>query len=482
MTVETAETFDAACSALDADSPFDCLVLTETLPDGDGSSLLREIRASESDLPVVFLADEPTSQSVTELVDLGISGYLKNDDLDPETELAPRVGRLARQYRVDQSTRVSVTESGEVDNREWVVEDALDALDDVFYVYDQSGRLVSWNSRFSELTEKSDEELFGTPAESFFEEGDREVVKRAVNQVLENGETVFEARLPTTKGTILFQLTGHRLVAPDGTVVGFCGVGRDITVLRRHEEQLARQNERLDEFARVLSHDLRNPLSISTGFLDLARQQNDSEYLERVATSLDRMSEIVNNVLKAARRGTTVVEFSPVSFEGIVGQAWDTADTGDATLVIDSEQIIHADPGRLQRLFENLFRNVADHAGTSPTVTVEVLDSEDGFAVEDDGNGIDSSIATQVFEPGFTTAPDGTGFGLDIVRSLAEAHGWSVSVVDSSSGGARFEFDGVTFSDTDCDDADFDGLDYIDTDRDTDNVDESSDESEPSKT
>ncbi|ELZ98969.1 adaptive-response sensory-kinase [Haloferax mucosum ATCC BAA-1512] len=447
MTVEHVETLDAARSALE-DGSFDCLILAETLPDGDGTTVLREARAAELEFPVVFLADDPTSQSLTELVDLGISGYLTGDSFDPDEALAPRVGRLARRHRVEQSTRVSVTESGQDGDRGWVVEDALDALDDVFYVYDQEGRLVSWNSRFSELTNKSDEELFGTHAESFFADGDSEVVRRAVEQVMENGETVFEARLPTTRGTILFQLTGHRLVAPDGTVVGFCGVGRDITVLRQHEERLARQNERLDEFARVLSHDLRNPLSISTGFLNLERQENDSEYLERVATSLDRMSEIVSNVLKAARRERTVVEFSPIAFESLVEQAWDTADTGNATLDIDTEKVIHADSARLQRLFENLFRNVADHAGPTPTVTVEVLDGDTGFVVEDDGNGIDSDIAGQVFEPGFTTAPNGTGFGLDIVRSLAEAHGWSVSVVDCSSSGARFEFTGVSFTDS----------------------------------
>jgi signal transduction histidine kinase len=63
--------------------------------------------------------------------------------------------------------------------------------------------------------------------------------------------------------------------------------------------------------------------------------------------------------------------------------------------------------------------------------------------VADDGPGIPPERRDLVFEHGFTDSPDGTGFGLAIVRSIVEAHGWTVSVTESETGGARFEVRGV---------------------------------------
>jgi signal transduction histidine kinase len=81
-------------------------------------------------------------------------------------------------------------------------------------------------------------------------------------------------------------------------------------------------------------------------------------------------------------------------------------------------------------------------SGDAITVRVGLL--EGGFYVADDGEGIDDSDREQVFEMGYTDAADGTGFGLSIVAGIAEAHGWSCSLAESRSGGARFEFETAT--------------------------------------
>jgi signal transduction histidine kinase len=73
-------------------------------------------------------------------------------------------------------------------------------------------------------------------------------------------------------------------------------------------------------------------------------------------------------------------------------------------------------------------------------VTITVGRTADGFYVEDDGTGIPESNRETVFETGYTTDPGGTGLGLHVVRTIAEAHGWRVDATDGSTGGARFEF------------------------------------------
>jgi signal transduction histidine kinase len=123
--------------------------------------------------------------------------------------------------------------------------------------------------------------------------------------------------------------------------------------------------------------------------------------------------------------------------------------TNGATLSLHRGGVrIEADEGRLQQLFENLFRNSVEHGvreesdGTE-AVHVEVNATEDGFCVDDDGPGIPPSERRSVFDPGYSTDLNGTGFGLNIVRRIATAHGWNVSIATSPLGGARFEFTGV---------------------------------------
>jgi signal transduction histidine kinase len=102
---------------------------------------------------------------------------------------------------------------------------------------------------------------------------------------------------------------------------------------------------------------------------------------------------------------------------------------------------LEAEWQRLRQLFENLFRNAVEHGGDQVSVTIGEL--EDGFYVADDGPGIPAEDRQSVFEYGESTAEDGTGLGLAIVRRVAEAHGWTVSVTDSDTGGARLEVSGI---------------------------------------
>ncbi|PSQ52251.1 hypothetical protein BRD20_08500 [Halobacteriales archaeon SW_8_65_20] len=215
----------------------------------------------------------------------------------------------------------------------------------------------------------------------------------------------------------------------------------DITDQKRRERELERQNERLDEFAAVVSHDLRNPLNVARGRLQLARESGDDEQFEKSLDALDRMERLITGLLSLARHGQSVGEPETVELQSVARSAWGTV-PGDATLEMDATPTIRADPERLSQLFENLFRNAIEHGGDSPTVTIDTLD--DGFYVADDGPGVPEDAREQVFEFGHSGG-DGTGFGLAIVRSIAEAHDWTISVTNEKSGGARFEIRGVEF-------------------------------------
>jgi PAS domain S-box-containing protein len=209
--------------------------------------------------------------------------------------------------------------------------------------------------------------------------------------------------------------------------------------LRNRERELQRQNERLDEFARVVTHDLRNPLNVAMGRLDLVEEAGDTDHLETVARAHGRMKRIIEDVLTLARQGETVGETEPVSLDAVARRAWENVDTGAATLQVDTGRTIDADTGRVEQLLENLLRNAVEHGGEAVTVRVGWDDARPGFYVEDTGRGIPPETRARVFESGYTTAAGGTGLGLAIVEEIVVAHGWEIEVTDGTEGGTRFE-------------------------------------------
>ncbi|WP_232701155.1 hybrid sensor histidine kinase/response regulator [Halobacterium wangiae] len=213
--------------------------------------------------------------------------------------------------------------------------------------------------------------------------------------------------------------------------------------LRERTEALKRQNDRLEEFATIVSHDLRTPLNVAEGRLQLLREQTDSDHLDEIEDALDRMATLINDTLTLARQGQLVTERETVDVTDLVTQCWGLVATPEATLDVVDERSVRADGARLQQVFENLFRNAIEHAGESVTVRVGVLDDDRGFYVEDDGPGIPVEERESVFERGHTTSEEGTGFGLAIVAEIVDAHGWAVDLTESEVGGARFEISGV---------------------------------------
>ena len=206
------------------------------------------------------------------------------------------------------------------------------------------------------------------------------------------------------------------------------------------EAERERQRERLERFASMVSHDLRDPLQTAKATLAVARA-GDEAALEELDGLFDRMDELIGDVLTLAKQGQTVGETEPVAVDEVAEAAWSTIEADRAALDIDVDAAptVSADPERLRTLFENLFRNAVEHAGADVTIRVGALDDTLGFYVADDGPGFGDVDADRLFEYGYSTEADNTGFGLNIVYDIVEAHGWAITATTGRDGGARFE-------------------------------------------
>jgi PAS domain S-box-containing protein len=333
-----------------------------------------------------------------------------------------------------------VTERKERDRDRAALEHGIEHVGVGVASYDDEGRIQYANEQYAELLGTTRSALIGSYVWEVNPEFDPDRfddywdsydlgetrVHEAVHQRFDTGE-----RVPT-------QTTTTHVRIDDAPY--HIGTITDITEQKAHEQQLQREIDRLDKFASIVSHDLRNPLNVAQGHLELIEAEGDSDHIEPVRNALGRMNEIITDTLTLARQGRVVDETEPVSLRVVAEGSWRNADIGSATLEVDDDPTIHADPQRLRSIFENLFRNSAEHAGA---VTVRVGSLQHGFYVEDDGPGIPEATRDDIFEAGYSTAEESSGFGLTIVREIAEAHGWTVRVTDSASGGARFEFTGV---------------------------------------
>ncbi|WP_144798751.1 sensor histidine kinase [Halorubrum depositum] len=238
-------------------------------------------------------------------------------------------------------------------------------------------------------------------------------------------------------------------------------------IARMLEHELQRRRtaaeiERLDQFASVLAHDLRNPLGVAQGYVDLARKSTGNRHLDTAANALDRMEELIEDVLTMVRQGRTVESAEEVRLASVADGCWESVVTGESELRVETDLAIRAATDRLRRLFENLFRNSVEHGSASSrakpgdaiehggggvTVRVGALPDGAGFYVEDDGPGIPASERDSVFERGYSSESQGSGLGLAIVASVVQAHDWRIEVTDSPTGGTRFEISDVVVLD-----------------------------------
>ncbi|GGN93952.1 MULTISPECIES: sensor histidine kinase [Haloarcula] len=310
----------------------------------------------------------------------------------------------------------------------------------------ERGVIGKVNERYAELMGYSPAELEEMEIKKISADGpkfDQEAAMEKIRLALDGESQQFDWLFERADGS---QFWGE--VVLERTMIGeedcLLAFVRDITERKQYEQALEQRNQRLNEFAGVVSHDLRNPLNAASGRLELAREECDSAHLDAVAQAHKRMGDIIEDVLSLAQAGKSVVEPEPVDLAICVQECWRSTDTDDASLNIADGTTVQADKTRLQQLLWNLIRNAIDHGGKEVTITVGSLDN--GFYVEDDGPGIPDAARQRVFQSGYTTSSDGTGFGLRIVKQIADAHGWELGITTGNDGGARFEVTGVQCS------------------------------------
>jgi len=296
-------------------------------------------------------------------------------------------------------------------------------------------------------------------------EADRERVERKVNEAIEScGEYQAEYRVWDANDDLRWVIAkGHVECDENGTPRTFPGALTDITERKQAEqeleslnERLRTSNERLEQFAHAVSHDLQEPLRMVSSYLQLLADRHGEtldedahEYLEFAVDGADRMRQMIDGLLQYSRVGTQGASFEPVDLNNVLADVRTDLrrriEETDAEITVEELPAVDGDADQLRQLFQNLLENAVRYSGDEPPrihVSAERDEDERVIAVRDEGIGIAPADQDHIFEV-FQRLHGreeyaGTGIGLALCQRIAERHGGSIWVESEPDAGSTF--------------------------------------------
>lgn len=225
--------------------------------------------------------------------------------------------------------------------------------------------------------------------------------------------------------------------------------GRELAAMQHELRAALWRNARLAGIGTVVakvSHDLRGiltPALLTAERLQLNPDPKVQRAGETLAQAVDRATDLVRRTLDYAREGPPPLLFAPVGLAPLVDEAAETARPLRASLrlvnTVDVTILVHADRTQLFRVFANLLRNAAEAGARTVRITAQHNSPTLSLDIADDGPGLPDAVQAELFRPfAGSMRRGGTGLGLAIVRDLMVAHGGTIELVETGSGGTTF--------------------------------------------
>lgn len=315
------------------------------------------------------------------------------------------------------------------------------------------GYFKKLNPSFSEKLGYTEEELLSKPFTDFVHPDDIDATIFETHKLSKGYTSIgFENRYRKKDGSYINM---HWTCQPDPITGELFAVAHDISELRTLEQELTRSNEHLDQFAYIVSHDLKAPLrAISTlatfleedldGKLDDVSKKN----LDLLHSRVDRMNNLIKGILDYSRAGREKVTQSEINVSDLILETWKNLDNKGFNLELDSRfPAVHFPKVQLEQIFQNLISNgIKYHHKNEGTIKIGYIDKGDIhiFTVEDDGPGIDKKYQKKIFEIFQTLQSkdevESTGIGLSIVKKILNENGGNIWVQSEPGIGSKFFF------------------------------------------
>ncbi|MEZ3143069.1 ATP-binding protein [Halobaculum sp. MBLA0143] len=419
-----------------------CVVSDYQMPEMDGVELLRSIREDGHDQPFFLVTGEGSEAIASEAIASGVTGYVRKGGEDERfQELQNRIVNAVQQRQTEQKYEL-----------------LFDNTPELLAYVDRDGVIQTANPAMAAAHDAAQSALVGT---SLFDLYDEAVARRRVEAGREALETGEPTRLEDTVDGEHFSAIFVPAEIP-GEPPMFQFTARDVTDRVRAQqkleatvEKLEESNERLEQFAYVASHDLKEPLRMVTSYVQLLESrygdeldEDAREFMDFAVDGAKRMGAMIDGLLEYSRVDTDGDPMVETDLETVVDEVRDDLavridDTG-ATVTADPLPTLVADRNQVRMLLQNLVANAIKYSESTPQIHVSAADRGDEWtlAVEDDGVGIPESQRDAVFEV-FNRLDDrsdesGTGIGLAVCRKIVERHGGEIWVESTVGEGSTF--------------------------------------------
>jgi PAS domain S-box-containing protein len=350
------------------------------------------------------------------------------------------------------------------------IENALNILEDVFFVFDVEGRFLRFNKTMNAVSGYSDTEIALMKAADFFRKDDIARVSEAIGEAVKEGSASVSAILVTKDGReIPYEFKVSLLRDHTGNLIGISGVGRDLTERNKLEAKLlhSQKMEAIGTLSGGIAHDFNNILNVIMGYgsmvLDTLEADSPSKaQMNEVLAAAERAAILTQRLLVFSRK--QVAEVKPVKVNETIMDIQKMLvrtigeDVDFQMDLAETRLVVMADAGQIEQVLMNLAVNARDampEGGCLAISTgVKEVDAEYVAAygygkpgryalvtVADTGCGMDAETQKKIFEPFFTTKDigEGTGLGLAISYGIIKQHNGYIKVYSEPGQGTAFE-------------------------------------------
>ena len=343
---------------------------------------------------------------------------------------------------IGQAVVVDVTRLNEVQSalsiEQQFIQDALDTLEDVFFVLDLDGALVRWNRSLLDVSGYDETEVRNMDVEDFFVSDDMPRVSESIATALEEGEDTMEAMVVTKDGTTIPYEFRKRRLLWDGEIVGVSGIGRDVSEHRARDQYLR-------NIDKLLYHSLRNQLNIIQGNTEMLQTEvadTGQTRLETIAyatrklqSTFEKHHHITDFVTNT--QPTSQVDVVPI-LEEIINTKRESYPRVDITSELPEEASILAMSGITQALEELVTNAIVhnDHSNPTVKVVVDIVDSMVAIRIIDNGPAVsemDRKVVTG--EQTVSSTYHSEGLGLWFVYWIVTQSGGTLSLSANQSRG-----------------------------------------------
>lgn len=307
--------------------------------------------------------------------------------------------------------------------------------------YSLEGRIIFFNPSAARITGVEARAVLGTQVEALFpsvaEQPERPRVIR------------WEAHTTTADGSVsTLGMQRSALMDGGGQQVGWIVIFRDLSRVRQLEMRIRRSEKfaAIGRMAAGIAHEIRNPLASMSGSIQMMRSADADPVQARlmgiVLREIDRLNQLISDFLQFAR--PTPPDFRTIDLADLLAEVRAMFDNREAPVELDvaveAGCRVWADGARLRQVVWNLLLNAADAMPEGGRITVRAEQTEDGvrIAVEDTGVGMAPDVVEHIFDPFYTTKPEGTGLGLAQVHRIVEEHGGTLEVESLPDVGTTF--------------------------------------------